>query len=178
MGEENIERGEFIYWCWKVTKWFSHDIPWLVSRAWFGAWAGCWLTQISTALCLFVQQGTLTECLVSGMRTKACQLFQSCDLCGLCRAPSLRVQSAALCAVCFIQLLICEQVLFVYVSTLILPRLTDQCNFIYCTISNPGTGADDAFVLKRGMWRNATWPSHSRPAIAASARHFQICFLP
>ena len=42
--------------------------------------------------------------------------------------------------------------------------------FHYCTVSNPGTGADDAFVL-----RNATWPSHSRPAIAAGARHFQIC---
>ena len=72
----------------------------------------------------------------------------------------------------------CEQVLFVYVSTLIPPRLTDQRSFIYCTISNPGTGADDTFVLKRGVWRNATWPSHSRPATAASARHFQICFLP
>ena len=72
----------------------------------------------------------------------------------------------------------CEQVLFVYVSTIIPPRLTDPHNFIYCTISNLGTGADDAFVLKRGVWRNATWPSHSRPVIAASARHFQICFLP
>ena len=41
--------------------------------------------------------------------------------------------------------------------------------FHYCTVRNPGTGADDAFVLKRGVWRNATWPSHSRPAIAASA---------
>ena len=68
--------------------------------------------------------------------------------------------------------------LFVYVSTLIPPRLTDQRNFIYCTISNPGTGADDTFVSKRGVWRNATWPSHSQPAIAASAQHFQICFLP
>ena len=73
---------------------------------------------------------------------------------------------------------LCEQVLFEYVSTLIPPCLTDQRNFIYCTINNPGTGADDAFVLKRGVWRNATWPLHSRPAIAASARHFQICFLP
>ena len=62
--------------------------------------------------------------------------------------------------------------------TIIPPRLTDPCNFIYCTDSNPGTGADDAFVLKRGMWHNATWPSHSRPAIAASARHFQICLSP
>ena len=44
----------------------------------------------------------------------------------------------------------CEQVLFVYVSTIIPPRLTDPRNFIYCTDSNPGTGADDAFVLKRG----------------------------
>ena len=42
--------------------------------------------------------------------------------------------------------------------------------FHYCTDSNPGTGADDAFVLKRGVWRNATWPSHSRPAIAAEVR--------
>ena len=50
--------------------------------------------------------------------------------------------------------------------------------FHYYTDSKWGTGADDAFVLKRGVWRNATWPnSHSRPAIAASARHFQICFL-
>ena len=72
----------------------------------------------------------------------------------------------------------CEQVIFVYVSTLIPPCLTDQCNFIYCTISNLGTGADDTFVLKRGMWRNATWPLHSWLAIAASVRHFQICFLP
>ncbi len=50
--------------------------------------------------------------------------------------------------------------------------------FHYCTVSNPGTGADDAFVLKRCVLRNATWPSHSRPAIAAGARQFQICFLP
>ena len=27
--------------------------------------------------------------------------------------------------------------------------------FQYCTVSNPGTGADDAFVLKRGVQRNA-----------------------
>ena len=56
--------------------------------------------------------------------------------------------------------------------------LNGSTQFHYCTDSNPGTGADDAFVLKRGLWRNATWPSHSRPAIAASARHFQICFSP
>ena len=63
-------------------------------------------------------------------------------------------------------------------STIIPPLLTDPQQFHYCTDSNPGTGADDAFVLKRGVWRNATWPSHSRPAIAASERHFQICFSP
>ena len=56
--------------------------------------------------------------------------------------------------------------------------LNGSTQFHYCTDSNPETGADDAFVLKRGVWRNATWPSHSRPAIAASARHFQICFSP
>ena len=38
--------------------------------------------------------------------------------------------------------------------------------FHYCTVSNPGTGADDAFVLKLGVWRNATWPSHNRPVRA------------
>ena len=56
--------------------------------------------------------------------------------------------------------------------------LNGSMQFHYCTDSNPGTGADDAFVLKCGVWRNATWPSHSRLAIAASARHFQICFSP
>ena len=72
----------------------------------------------------------------------------------------------------------CEQVLFVYVFTLIPPLFSDPSNFI--TVSNPGTGADDAFVLKRGVWRNATWPSHSRLAIAARVRAIfsQICFLP
>ena len=45
--------------------------------------------------------------------------------------------------------------------------------------SDGGPGfLDPGFVLKRGVWRNATWPSHSRPAIAASARLFQICFSP
>ena len=56
--------------------------------------------------------------------------------------------------------------------------LNGSMQFHYCTDSNLGTRADDAFVLKRGVWRNTTWPSHSRPAIAASAHHFQICFLP
>ena len=36
-------------------------------------------------------------------------------------------------------------------STIIPPRLTDPQQFHYCTDSNPGTGADDAFVLKRGV---------------------------
>ena len=36
--------------------------------------------------------------------------------------------------------------------------LNGSMQFHYCTDSNPGTGADDAFVLKRGVWRNATWP--------------------
>ena len=35
-----------------------------------------------------------------------------------------------------------------YVFTIIPPRLSDPCNFI-TVLSNPGTGADDAFVLKR-----------------------------
>ena len=59
--------------------------------------------------------------------------------------------------------------------------LNGSTQFHYCTItiSNPGTGADDAFVLKRGVWRNATWPSHSRPAIAAEVRAiFKSVFLP
>ena len=47
-------------------------------------------------------------------------------------------------------------------STIIRPLLTEPQQFHYCTDSNPGTEADDAFVLTRGVWRNATWPSHSR----------------
>ena len=31
--------------------------------------------------------------------------------------------------------------------------LNGSMQFHYCTDSNPGTGADDAFVLKRGVWR-------------------------
>jgi len=72
----------------------------------------------------------------------------------------------------------CEQVLFVYFFYNNPAPLNGSTQFHYCTDSNPGTGADDAFVLKRGVLRNATWPSHSRLAIAAGACHFQICFLP
>ena len=71
----------------------------------------------------------------------------------------------------------CEQVLFVRFYNNPAPVIRSM-QFHYCTVSNPGTGADDAFVLKRCVLRNATWPSHSRPAIAAGARQFQICFLP
>ena len=74
-----------------------------------------------------------------------------------------------------VSVLLCEQVLFVYNNP---APLNGSVQFHYCTDSNLGTRADDAFVLKCGVWRNATWPSHSRPAIAASARHFQICFFP
>ena len=44
----------------------------------------------------------------------------------------------------------CEQVLFVrfYSNPASVNR---SMQFHYCTISNPGTGADDAFVLKRCM---------------------------
>ena len=39
-----------------------------------------------------------------------------------------------------------------YVFTIIPPRLSDPCNFItVLLLSNPGTGADDPFVLKRGV---------------------------
>ena len=40
---------------------------------------------------------------------------------------------------------LCEQVLFVYVYTIIPPRLSDPCDFI--TVSNPGTGADDGLLF-------------------------------
>ena len=64
-------------------------------------------------------------------------------------------------------------------STLIPTRLTDPQQFHYCTDSNPGTGADDTFVLKHGVWCNATWPSHSQPATAAEVRAiFKSVFLP
>ena len=76
-----------------------------------------------------------------------------------------------------IMIYIWEQVLFVHFYNNPAPVIRST-QFHYCTVSNPGTGADDALVLKRCVLRNATWPSHSRPAIAAGARHFQICFLP
>ena len=47
----------------------------------------------------------------------------------------------------YLQLLryICEQVLFLYVYTIIPPRLSDPCDFI--TVSNPGTVADDGLLF-------------------------------
>ena len=71
-----------------------------------------------------------------------------------------------------------------YVFTIIPPQLTDPYNFITALLvtQEPEQTTllfwSDAFVLKRCVLRNATWPSHTRPAIAAGARHFQICFLP
>ena len=60
--------------------------------------------------------------------------------------------------------------------------LNGSMQFHYCTDTVIVTREPEQTTLlfgKRGVWRNATWPSHSRPAIAASAaRHFQICFLP
>ena len=56
---------------------------------------------------------------------------------------------------------LCEQVLFVRFYNNPVPVIRSM-QFHYCTVSNPGTGADDAFVLKRGVERNATWHSHSR----------------
>ena len=44
----------------------------------------------------------------------------------------------------------CEQVLFVRFYNNPAPVIRSM-QFHYCTVSNPGTGADDAFVLKRGM---------------------------
>ena len=72
---------------------------------------------------------------------------------------------------------LCEQVLFVRFYNNPAPVIRSM-QFHYCTVSNPGTGADDAFVLKRCVLRNATLPSHSRQSIDAGARHFKICFLP
>ena len=54
--------------------------------------------------------------------------------------------------------------LFIHVFTAIPPRLSDPRNFI----TVPGTGADDAFVLKHCV------PFTSRPAIAVGARQFQV----
>ena len=43
-----------------------------------------------------------------------------------------------------------EQVLFVRFYNNPAPVIRST-QFHYCTVSNPGTGADDAFVLKRGV---------------------------
>ena len=71
----------------------------------------------------------------------------------------------------------CEQVLFVRFYNNPAP-LNGSMQFHYCTLVTREPEQTTLFVLKRGVWRNATWPSHSRPAIAASARLFQICFSP
>ena len=71
----------------------------------------------------------------------------------------------------------CEQVLFVRFYNNPAP-LNGSMQFHYCTLVTREPEQTTLFVLKRGVWRNVTWPLHSRPAIAASARHFQICFLP
>ena len=44
----------------------------------------------------------------------------------------------------------CEQVLFVRLYNNPAPVIRSM-QFHYCTVSNPGTGADDAFVLKHGV---------------------------
>ena len=59
----------------------------------------------------------------------------------------------------------CEQVLFVYVFTIIPPRLTDPCNFN--TVLLVTREPEQTTLL---FWSAATWPSHSRPAIAAEVR--------
>ena len=45
---------------------------------------------------------------------------------------------------------LCEQVLFVCFYNNPAP-VNGSMQFHYCTVSNPGTGADNAFVLKRGV---------------------------
>ena len=76
-----------------------------------------------------------------------------------------------------IYIYICEQVLFVRFYNNPAP-LNGSMQFHYCTLVTREPEQTMLFVLKRGVWRNATWPSHSRPAIAARARLFQICFSP
>ena len=76
-----------------------------------------------------------------------------------------------------IYIYICEQVLFVRFYNNPAP-LNGSMQFHYCTLVTREPEQTTLFVLKRGVWRNATWPSHNRPAIAASARLFQICFSP
>ena len=72
---------------------------------------------------------------------------------------------------------ICEQVLFVRFYNNPTP-LNGSMQFHYCTLVTREPEQTTLFVLKRGVWHNATWPSHSRLAIAAGARLFQICFSP
>ena len=69
----------------------------------------------------------------------------------------------------------CAQVHFVQVFMVILPWLPSS--FINCTASKPGTGADNAFLLKHYICRNLTQPSHNQLAIAG-AHQVQIYFPP
>ena len=45
----------------------------------------------------------------------------------------------------------CEQVLFVHIFMVTLPPFIKSMQFYYRTASNPGTRADDTFVLKHYM---------------------------
>ena len=73
----------------------------------------------------------------------------------------------------------CEQVLFVRFYNNPTP-LNGSMQFHYCTlVTREPEQTTLLFWSAACGWRNATWPSHSRPAIAASARRlFQICFSP
>ena len=67
----------------------------------------------------------------------------------------------------------CEHVLFVYVFTLIPPRLSDPCNFI--TVLLVTREPEQTTLL---FWSAACGVTPHGLHTAASARHFQICFLP
>ena len=54
------------------------------------------------------------------------------------------------CVFYFIFIIVSKCSLYVFTCSNPAPVIRSM-QFHYCTVSNPGTGADDAFVLKRGV---------------------------
>ena len=79
------------------------------------------------------------------LRTRPC-IFQPRNFTG-CGSEGVTGGSASVSGV---MNYVREQVLFVHVFYNN-PAPVIRSMRHYCTVSNPGTGADDAFVLKRGM---------------------------
>ena len=108
--------------------------------------SGCWDNRVSVDMCdnLFCTFAGLLISSLAWCMTTAVEAQSGC---------ARRVSGQHICyAWCLNTLslfLYCVSKRSLYTSA----SLNGSTQFHYCTDSNPGTGADDAFVLKRGVWR-------------------------